>query len=80
MKRIVLSLIVSVTLSACSSGPKPDGFCSTSVNGQCLQEWRGGQKVSVGGVDTRYAGLIQEGAGFTGSVNITTYDYPEGLK
>lgn len=80
MKRIVLALIVSVTLTACSNTPKPDGFCSTSVNGQCLQEWRGGQKVSVGAVDTRYSGLVPDSGGFTGSVTITTFDYPKGIK
>lgn len=65
-----LILIASVALTGCS-GSRPDGWCQTSVQGVCLLEWQSGNKVPIGGIDMRYAGLVKSNGEISGTTTVS---------
>lgn len=69
MKKIIIAAIMASSAILCGCAAQPDGVCATSVSGVCMARWQGGERIPVGEVDIRYAGLVGGAGGeFSGSV------------
>lgn len=71
MKTLLVAIVAVITLSGCTSSPRPNGWCATSTHGICVAKWESGVVVPAGEVDVRFSGLEMSGKEIHGTVTTT---------
>ncbi len=74
MKKLLVVVLAAIVLTGCA--PKANGVCATAVEGSCMGRWVDGKVVAVGGVDSRYTGLVMDADGsIHGTVSTKVYSW-----